>query len=288
MKTEQDLHRLQRWFAATVTHPHGVEHGAAAAGSAPERLVTASRSLSPAARLRIYADAYEVRLVQCLRADFPALRVALGDDVFDDFARAYIAAEPPRDYALALLGASFPQFLSRTRPGGGAASGRPDWTDFVVELATLERTFREAFDDSGPEDAVLPAAPDVDALSSAPDWRRIRVTPAPWLRLATFAFPVHRYMNRVRASLETPVPEPEATHLAISRHDYTVRFDELTQAQHALLAAFDGARELHEALHLSGHHAWRDAETSPGVLRETLHAWARRGFFARVELPPAI
>lgn len=288
MKTEQDLQRLQRWFAATVTHPDGVEHGASAAGSPPERLVTASRSLSAAARLRVYADAYEARLVQCLRADFPALRIALEADVFDDFARAYIAAEPPRDYSLALLGASFAQFLSRTRPGGGTASERPDWSDFVVELATLERTFREAFDDDGPEDAVLPAADDVDALSSAPDWRRIRVTPAPWLRLATFAFPVHRYMSRVRASLATPVPEPETTHLAIWRRDYTVRFDELTQAQHALLAAFDGARELREALHVSGHHAWRDAQTLPGVLRELLHAWARRGFFARIELPAAI
>ena len=48
-------------------------------------------------RLRIYADAYRLRLVEVLGNDFPATKAALGDAGFDALAADYLQAHPAAD-----------------------------------------------------------------------------------------------------------------------------------------------------------------------------------------------
>jgi hypothetical protein len=48
------------------------------------------RGADAAQRLRIYADAYRLRLVEVLGNDFPVTRDALGEEAFAGFAERYL------------------------------------------------------------------------------------------------------------------------------------------------------------------------------------------------------
>lgn len=77
-----------------------------------------SPALPPADRLAIYAHGYRERLIATLRAKYPLLRTAAGDDVFDLFALGYLRARPPRSYSLIHYGTDFADYLAATAPPG--------------------------------------------------------------------------------------------------------------------------------------------------------------------------
>jgi hypothetical protein len=68
------------------------------------------------------------------------------------------------------------------------------------------------------------------------EWGNTRLTPAPCFRLATFDYPVHRYYRQLRENEDASPPTREATHLAITRQDYTVRPLELERIERDLLS----------------------------------------------------
>jgi hypothetical protein len=69
------------------------------------------------------------------------LRLLVGDQVFDLFASAYIAALPSRSYSLYGLGAGFADFLEATRPEG---TGPASIEAIPASLTRLERAMAEA------------------------------------------------------------------------------------------------------------------------------------------------
>lgn len=97
------------------------------------------------AGLAVYHNAYRAQLIDCLRDTYEKLAAWLGDDAFEDAARAYIEANPPRSWTLSDYGASF---------GEALATAYPDDPE-VAELAWLDWTLRRAFEaaDSDPIDA---------------------------------------------------------------------------------------------------------------------------------------
>src|SRR3954454_3145521 len=95
------LANLQRWFQAAITHPAGVENGLRSAdaseaidlsNSSVEAIITRSARLTAIERLSIYHESYTLRLLECLRVDFPAVCYTLGDETFSAFALEYVAA----------------------------------------------------------------------------------------------------------------------------------------------------------------------------------------------------
>src|SRR5258707_1575006 len=156
-----ELGQLQRWMQAAIMHPAGIAEGIASAEARSyidvgpdeaERVVTRSRAMTALERLAIYAYAYSARLVECLSEEFPVLKHALGEEVFDAFAVEYLERYPSRSYTLFQLGVNFPRFLAETRPDREADEGvAAEWPDFLIDLATLERTFSEVFDGPGVE-----------------------------------------------------------------------------------------------------------------------------------------
>src|SRR5260370_120642 len=124
-----DLGQIQRWMQAAIMHPVGVAEGIASAEARgyidvgpdeAETVVTRSRALSALERLTIYGYAYYARLLECLREEYPVLKHALGEEVFDAFAVGYLQQYPSRSYTLFQLGAHFPRYLAETRPDGTA------------------------------------------------------------------------------------------------------------------------------------------------------------------------
>src|SRR5271168_1639586 len=121
----RDLGQIERWMQAAIMHPVGVAEGIASAEARghidigpdeAETIVTRSRALSALDRLAIYSYAYYARLLECMREEFPVLKHALAEEVFDAFAVGYLQQYPSRTYTLFQLAAHFPQYLADTRP----------------------------------------------------------------------------------------------------------------------------------------------------------------------------
>jgi hypothetical protein len=64
---------------------------------------------------------------------------------------AAICEPPSRSYTLAELGRGFSEYLFETRPPTHSPADEPDFADFLIDLARLERCYSEVFDLPGPE-----------------------------------------------------------------------------------------------------------------------------------------
>lgn len=261
-----DLARQQAWLQAAILDP------TRAWGA--DAIITPSETLTPAARLGIYQQAYRTRLLECMRAHHPVLCRILGREVFDAFALDYLAAQPSRSRTLDDLGAGFPDYLQSSRPD----VGRPeDWCDLMVDIARFERAFVEATTGVGVEDSGGVA---VDALppSSHPGWPDATITPAPCLRLLALDFPVHTYATAVRRGEHSaPLPARARTRLALTRRDYAVTAMELEAEPWWLLAVLvtgNGPRAAGQA-----------ARMAPDEVAEWLRHWAERGLFLSISVP---
>ena len=185
----------QRWLLAAITGTDGEDESAGAheSGAAAGTFVKGSASFPAERRVEIYARGYRLRLVGCLRETYPALRHALGEEVFEAFALDYLDAHPPRGYTLNALGAHWPEHLEATRPDGEG------WPDFLIDLARLERTFAEVYDGDG-ERVVL----------------RTR-------------YPVAGYVAAVRRGDDPPLPAAKPSVVAVDRRDWVVTLSELDE-----------------------------------------------------------
>lgn len=290
--THDRLGSIQRWMQAVITHPDGVEAGLDSTDAralidvSPERIeevVRRSQRLSATERLRIYANAYFARLVECLRNEFPALSYALGEEGFDAFALAYLDARPSRSYTLNELGAGFSGFLRETRPADDGSTGDADWPEFLIDLATIERCYSEVFDGPGIEGAKSLAAEDLAGV--APEhWPDARLIPAPCLRTLALSFPVHEYVSAVRRDERPDFPVPGPTFLLITRRDWVLRRWPLRHDQYVLLSALAAGRTIGEAIEELIEQRGVDTATLGANLEEWFREWAGADLFLRVEL----
>jgi len=287
------LRQLQAWMQSVLMHPGGVVEGMGSADAeqhlavAPgdiESVIARSQKLSSVERLEVYARAYYARLLECLRAEFPVLAKAMGEDLFDQFAVDYLQRYPSNSYTLSDLGSRFPEFLAETRPPAEQRD-EPDWCDLLIDLARLERTFDEVFDGPGVEN--LPTL-DTNELQAIPQdrWAEIRLIPAPCLRLVQFRFPVGRYYRALRDGDEAAPPAAEPTSLAVTRRDFICRHYELTGDEFDLLSAVVGSQTLERAIaSLVANRDSPDTKRLVNRIHDWFRRWAREGFFLRAEVP---
>lgn len=252
---------------AVMTEPDGPRSAAAREQiDAPlDHVVRSTPGLGAAERLELYRRGYRSRLVECMRATHPALRHALGDELFDAFAADYLAASPSRSHTLADLGAGFADHLAATRPDGDEL-----WPEFVVELARLERAFLEVYDGHGAEGEQIASERELPAQPTSA-WLAATVDPVPCLRLTRARFPVGAYLRAVRAGEEPELPPPADSRLALCRQDYVVTFADLDEPGDAGLQALLGGASVGEAA--------ARAALDPEEMWRRVREWAGLGFF---------
>lgn len=286
------LEQIERWMQAVIMHPEGITAGIDSAdarreidvsASEVEDVVEPSRQLSSIDRLRVYGNAYYARLLECLREEFPALLHAVGEETFDALTFGYLQGCPSKSYTLAKLGARFPGYLAETRPAKDELTVGPDWPAFMIDLATLERTYSEVFDGPGVEGKNLLSVDDLLAIPPE-QWEQVRLETVPCLRLLEFQFPVHEYATAVKQGKSVEMPDSRPTHLAISRRDYIVRRWELDAIEFQLLRLIESGETLGQAIENLA-----DANSETGLpdnfadsLREWFAKWTASGFFAAV------
>ncbi len=257
-----NLHALQGAFQAYVLH------GAAQIGErvAPGRLDNAER------RLRIYYDAYRLRLIEALANDYETLRAALGEDAFRAAALAYVEANSSQWRNVRWYGARLPDFLRDTAP----------WSDriWLSDIARFEWTLTLAFD-----------AADTPSLTFA---ELAALPPEAWSALA---FSLHASVHLLRLSTNAPamrkavdagiappaieVHDPPVDWL-VWRNGLSVSFRSLSAAEHCAVAAV-GRGENFPTI-CEGICAFVAAEEAPALAAGWLRAWVDDGLIAATVL----
>lgn len=306
----RSLDQLQRWMQSVITHPAGIEAGVASDSSREvidvgagrlDEVVLPSQRLSSADRLRVYGNAYFARLLECLRAEFPAMVKALGEEAFDGLAFGYLLEHPSQSDTLTHLAATLPEYLEETRPPrepleSGVDSNEetaPDFADFLIDLARLERTYSEVFDGTGPEATFAPEEEEGGQAGGLPyegltaeQFVQSRIVLHECVRLVSLTFPVHEYITAVRHNTEATFPEARPTLLVVTRRDFIVRRLEVSPVQFALLTALQRGDCVGDAL-LAAHAAQPSAHTDltqlATDLRQWFFEWTAAPLFLRIE-----
>jgi hypothetical protein len=247
--TAPPLSALQAWFMTAILTPGGVARGLALAqarhGLAEHEVLRTADGAG--SRLHVYADGYVLRLLECMRADYPVLCKVMGRELFDFFAKAYVWRHPSRSTTLYDLGAGFADFLAQSQPAGMDAETAQRFA-FPAQLARLERALAEASRAPGLEGrtastfdaasgAASGAAFDPVSLLSGAD---AAVGLAPCTRLLALSFPLHAWWQQAAAAPEDappPTPAVETTWIAVGRLHYRVGMHALAPWQFHFLQA---------------------------------------------------
>jgi hypothetical protein len=258
------LSQLQNWMQNALHAPSQVPEG-----QANDVLVSQPR-FSGADGLAVYQRSFFLRIVSCMRDQFPALCHALGEQLFDDFVAEYIVVAPPESYTLYDLGRRFPAYLQANRPD--SADAREAWIDFIVDLAQFERQVFVMFDAPGAETTGY-------ATTQTPD-ADLRLQPA--VSLGRYRFPVALYYHDVRAKRAASFPPMEVMNVALVRKNYLTQTIALSAAHHLFLTMLSEGQAIDTALENIAAHTGaspdqvRTAWSSKGGTRDV---WINAGLF---------
>ncbi|HEY9051517.1 MAG TPA: DNA-binding domain-containing protein, partial [Gammaproteobacteria bacterium] len=97
------LAKLQQTFQECVLHPDKPVSAA---------WVSASGRAAPETQLSIYTYAYAARLTEVLANDYPAVLMAIGEDLFNELAHDYIQAYPSHHFSLRDFGRHLSEFIA--------------------------------------------------------------------------------------------------------------------------------------------------------------------------------
>jgi len=285
--TPRDLGAIQRWMQSVIMNPDGVEAGIESSAARDEmdvaveqveRVICRSATQTSIERLSVYANAYYARLLEVLAAEYPALVHALGEDLFQQFAFGYLQKSPSQSDTLSDLSVNFPQYLAATRPDRDPGNVAPDWADFLIDLAVLERTYSEVFDGPGVERRTVLGSDELARIAPE-EWPDLRLVPVPCLRLLRLQFAVHEYASAVRRHEEPELPAPAPTWLIVTRRNYVVRRVAVQEPEFKVLASLVDGDTIGEAL-TSVERTWQGTfEDLAAEVRRWFRDWSAAGYF---------
>ena len=234
--------------------------------------LTRGPKMGPRERLDIYRRGYESRLVECLADDYPVLKVALGDDTFDELCRGYVARYPSEAPNLNAYGRRMADhckgswITSHVVPKVGR--------DFAADLARLEWAIVEVVHEAA--DAPLT----MERLAAIPmeAWAGARLVASRALRLLDLQYPANDYFQAVRDDEPHDVPGPGGpSATVVYRSGHTVWRMGLTPPMHRVLAALVGGKPLEAALSLAG-------DGPPERVSAWFREWVSSGLFVAVDV----
>lgn len=126
------LAQLQHTFQNCVLNPDDIH---------TTQWVSASGRADPETQVSIYSYAYKARLKEVLANDYPAILIALSEDLFNQLADDYITTYPSHYFSLRDFGSTFPKFIAEL------TKNDEHWKnmEWCYELALFEWTLGLAF-----------------------------------------------------------------------------------------------------------------------------------------------
>ena len=232
------LELTQRWLTSIIVRPGRLSDKIAAADSTyqleMQQVLRSSELLDAESRIRVYAQGYVLRLMECMRADYPLLLRFLGEELFSTFAKAYLVSLPPHSPSLYNLGADFPGFLKASQPEKNTDRS---FFDLPVELAYAERLWAEAEREKGLEQ--MPQALPDDPLFYFTAAGALAASPC--LRLLPLEYELTGFVYALQKDAAAPMPAQRSNYAAICRKNYRVHMQELESWQYVYLQALQDA-----------------------------------------------
>jgi hypothetical protein len=218
----------------------------------------------------VYRNAYWARIVEALGNDFPGLKALMGDQAFDQMARAYIAKHPSEHPSIRWAGRKLAEFL---------ASEAPYCDDpWLGDMARFDWALAFAFD--APD---APAAGLADLAGVPPEfWGSIRLLFHPTLD----AFRIVRPVDEARPQLlENPgiVLDRDARcerAIVAWRIEYDVKFRTIDLLEHAALLAVQDGGTFGEMCELVAQQI--DADAAPLRAAQILQGWLEWSMIATI------
>lgn len=246
-----ELATIQKWLTSIIVRPGKLQEKIFLADQHYHLnhtdIVTGSEDLGAVEKIGIYARGYILRLMECMEAEFPALKYLLGDQLFDSFAGAYLSRLPPNSFDLYDLGKKFPDFLEASQPAGLIAESENLSYHLPVELARLERALAEVSRMPGPEGSGRNLQPEALPffLLTGTDFQT-----APCLKLLRQKFNLTGFVKAIQHDKKPDSPAEEDTFVAVSRVNYAVVMYNLENWQWHFLAALESTHQYGPAIDL--------------------------------------
>jgi hypothetical protein len=246
--------------------------------------------LSSFERLEIYNRQYWFRVLDCLYDDYPGLRAVVGDDQFLKLITAYLAKYQSDSYTLRNLGERLEKFLHE----------EPHWAEphlaLALDMIRFEWAQVVAFD--GPSKPVVTP----DALIDTPPGE-LRLGLQAYLSILRLDYPVDDFLIAVkkdadslrgeasnamnsapttdRETAQIPLPEPQATYLAVHRFDNMLYFKRLEPEGYIMLEALAAGATLEDACAQAVEQSTRTNVDWQALIKEWFDNWAALGWFCQ-------
>jgi len=221
--------------------------------------------LPAAARLAIYRNAYQVRLIDALHDTYPILHALLGDEMFVAMGEAFIAAQPSVHRSIRWYGRELADFLARSPPY--------EEQPILAEVALLEWTLAEVFDaeDADPKSRAALSAVDPEA------WAELGFEFHPSLRRLEFQWNTVAVWKAMSADATPPAPERGATSVPwlLWRQDLQNYFRSITAVEAAALDAALRRRNFSQIC--EDLRAWLPDDEIPPAAATLVGNWADSG-----------
>ena len=154
--------------------------------------VEQSESVPAATRLQIYAEAYRLRLVEALAANFPKLQELLGTDTFGAVARRFLHRHPSANPSVRWFGRELATYLRDAHPD----------QPILAEFAQWEWAIAAAFD--APDDE--PLTDDALSVLDPADWPTLLLKSHPSVQLLGVTSNIPAIFKALSNGTEPPEP----------------------------------------------------------------------------------
>jgi len=212
--------------------------------------------MSSQQKIGIYARGYIARLLECMTAEFPAVKYLMGDDLFETFAKAYLVQAPSTSPDLYDLGKHFAAFLKASQPNNGDKK-----FDLPVGIATLERAIAEVARISGLEKQTAGhvSEPDIFNLFGGAELQA-----SPCMILLHLQYPLAEFVKAVQREEQPEPPTPTESYTVVSRKNYIVNIHALLPWQWHFLNALQTSGNYRQAI--------EEAANASGLTTDTIMA----------------
>ncbi len=193
-----------------------------------EDITVDTTQISAEKRLKIYYDAYRLRLLEILENDFPKLQTLLGDEAFDSLGCLYITTHPSQHFSARYFGQKFAQFL-RERD---ISVNKP----YLAEMAAFEWSLGNTLD---AENATTVTIADLK-LIPADQWGGLKLRFHPSLQTCIFEWDTPQCWKAIEnnESPRLPQKQKEPVTWIFWRQVLQSQFRSLTNPQALMLKRF--------------------------------------------------
>lgn len=233
--------------------------------------VVSTAQADAAERVRIYAEAYRLRLLEVLQDNYTGLHGLLGDEEFDRLARAYIDAHPSTHPSVRWFSRHLEDFLRHTEPY--------DAHPYLAEMAAFEWAQGLVFDAADEHIAGL------EAMASVPPdaWAGLSFT----LHAAVQRLSLRWNMPQVWQTLEAgETPELQQTEAAAAwllwRAELLTHWRSLNEDEAWALDAVKDGKNFSELC--EGLCQWHDASTVAMQAASFLKRWLTDGLITAIHV----